>query len=1512
MKKALLIGLCIIAIIAAVAIICYMQPVRRVYLTDADTIKQPVETAIARDILWQPPAKLPTAINTGADDYEPRLSWDGLSLFFVRGKAGENADIYVCCRTPDGWTEPTPIAAVNGKYDDLGPEPSADGRSLYFYSNRPGGSGGYDLWVSYKGEGGWQEPGNLGPRVNSEFNDYGPTVTSDGKTLYFASNRPQPQDTDEPNPDAWPATVREDLYQRDYDLYMTVVTDSGVGEATAIAELNTEYNEGAPAVSPVGDFLYFGSDRPGGEGGFDVYRSRRLRGTHREPTNLGDAVNTAANELDPGLTTGGYALYFSSDRPARRTNTDKPNDYNLYQTTSREVFRDVEEQMRAAIDWWGLWSQIGPNLLLALLALLLLLLLLRLFNEARLRKLSLLAKCLIASLLAHAMLLFLFNFWEVSAALAGMLGRHSAIQVALVPSTGGSEIASQIRGDFTRFDTPPPQETAVERRSETLSIRQTVATAVLNVERLTPERVEKPAMEVTPDEAEARLVDASIPAPALSWTGRPMRVDLVVPDETPRVQSTEAVLQIQNAAANPRPVDRADMDAATTAPVDHYRTVDFNPHQSDRDASASVDARFADASSRHDATPSFESRDSAAELAFIEHHSPVDVDLPAIAKAGSDNSTESALQAPSATTDTPRRTEAVDALAATATAPMSFLKPQSPGTAPGGTTMVSPTEDELSDAALTYAATDSIDNNSAIVTSPPASDVALPSLEEAAAAATPETRPRFASMDTRSPGRVPFTEPTNRDVEHELARLDPTLKVGLQNEATLVARDQDEVSDMAVRSSDVVTPSLTVVASSIPALTGFTLPPLNEAELSFEKEATSPPPASVDLKSTRESLPPLAPHDVKPASVDVVAFAPTADVSVRRMSRSLADVLPRHRDDDHRSNPATDLPVPNEARIEPGDALALKIALPPDVEPPENPYKQRSPGQRTNIVRTMGGSERTESAVALALDWLARHQSEDGHWDGDEFDARCGGCGGETDITADIALTGLSLLCFLGADHTHAKDGPYQSVVERGVSWLVDRQEPDGDLRGEETMYSHAIAAIAISEAYAMTGDPRLLDKVRRAVAFIHEARNTRVGGWRYDPGQVGDTSVLGWQVMALKSAQMAGIEVPYESLNCARAWLDRVSKPTGSGLYAYQPNRRPTPAMTAESMFAQQLLGRRRDEPRMRESAALLIDNLPDWHSQPNTYYWYYATLALYQHQGKEWKRWNDVLTRQLIKNQHRSGPNAGSWDPVGEWADLGGRVYQTALCTLMLEVYYRYLPLYNFDQKAAPDDAIGMIRGRVVDAETGRPLPGATVRLDLPDRPPVTARTGIDGAYVMFAPRVPDFFALSASKDGYVPKSANVPAAQLEGTTLMLDFHLEAESKSIVAVEEEPELHHLGNNRFEGRINSQFQRESEGRAYLAQFDLDETQVAPFISSVEIHLLAKGVQCPAQIRINDTLIDARLDGAPADGSFGEFSAEFDPSLLHEGANTVLIRTISCRGDLDDFEFVNVQFRLAR
>jgi hypothetical protein len=168
---------------------------------------------------------------------------------------------------------------------------------------------------------------------------------------------------------------------------------------------------------------------------------------------------------------------------------------------------------------------------------------------------------------------------------------------------------------------------------------------------------------------------------------------------------------------------------------------------------------------------------------------------------------------------------------------------------------------------------------------------------------------------------------------------------------------------------------------------------------------------------------------------------------------------------------------------------------------------------------------------------------------------------------------------------------------------------------------------------------------------------------------------------MALHSARMAGLEIPDEPFTRAGRFIDSVSGGKQGGLYGYTSPGPGPPAMTATGMFMRQLDLVRPTEPRMQESAAFIKARMLKAGTR-DLYYEYYATLAMYQHQGPIWRQWNDNLKEVYIALQETTGANTGSWDPKhdGKHAKAGGRVLTTGLAVLSLEVYYRLLPLYGF----------------------------------------------------------------------------------------------------------------------------------------------------------------------------------------------------------------------------------------
>ncbi|MEX2219603.1 MAG: hypothetical protein WD749_12690, partial [Phycisphaerales bacterium] len=468
-----------------------------------------------------------------------------------------------------------------------------------------------------------------------------------------------------------------------------------------------------------------------------------------------------------------------------------------------------------------------------------------------------------------------------------------------------------------------------------------------------------------------------------------------------------------------------------------------------------------------------------------------------------------------------------------------------------------------------------------------------------------------------------------------------------------------------------------------PALRVATQVPLPSAEPSrtpAEREATRAEPT---LALAPAAAPAPSPA---PARVRISETAPaTTATSLPTQERPLLESRPLA----PAAAPEPDRPALPLSQPQLPAALATDLRLPTAEAPLEAPvppkedYAQRAPEVRQQILEERGGDPRTEEAVKRALAWLARHQHSSGRWDGNGFDRGCGDCNGAATVECDAALTALAVLCFLGADHTPAKDGPYREHVTKAIDWLLRRQSESGDFRNGESLYSHAMVTIALAEAAGMTGDPRLTEPLERAVRFIEQARSPE-GGWRYEPGQYGDTSVLGWQLMAMVGARRAGVTVSDGALAACTEWLDAVST-RRAGVYSYQPSSAPTASMTAEALFCRQLLGEPRESPRTAASLEFLKAHPPKWTRRSTTYYWYYATLALFQHGGEEWDDWNEAVKKELLENQETEGGQAGSWDPLDRWTQTGGRVYQTAICTLTLEVYYRYLPMYGRPHRAA-----------------------------------------------------------------------------------------------------------------------------------------------------------------------------------------------------------------------------------
>lgn len=347
----------------------------------------------------------------------------------------------------------------------------------------------------------------------------------------------------------------------------------------------------------------------------------------------------------------------------------------------------------------------------------------------------------------------------------------------------------------------------------------------------------------------------------------------------------------------------------------------------------------------------------------------------------------------------------------------------------------------------------------------------------------------------------------------------------------------------------------------------------------------------------------------------------------------------------------------------------------------------------------------TEESVELGLVYLQRKQLPDGSWSLQGH----GDPEGEM-FASDTAATALAVLAFQGAGYSH-REHKYQDVVRGGLMYLVNNQAKNGDLfiksddrsNTSAWLYSHALGALVLCEAYGMTGDPELREPAQKAIDFIVESQNKERGGWRYTPQAGSDTSVTGWMMMALKSGELANLDVPADTYNKIRNWLDVSNGGDGRGhLFRYDPwapdtreqrhGRTVSKTMTSVGLLMRLYLGWKKDNPELLRGGDYLLANPPEvgtvrpryiTETPRDTYYWYYATQVMWHLGGEYRERWLAELHPLLLRTQIQTGDKAGSWDPNGQvpdrWGPTAGRLYVTTMNLLSLEVRYRYLPIYD-----------------------------------------------------------------------------------------------------------------------------------------------------------------------------------------------------------------------------------------
>jgi hypothetical protein len=259
------------------------------------------------DFTFGTPTNLGPIVNSSSSEWPPCISADSLSLYFCSNRPGGygDRDIWVSTRATkdDPWGTPVNLGpSVNSSAKEAFPFISTDGLSLFFESTRPGGYGGHDLWVTTRAtkDDTWDIPVNLGPMVNGSSNDATPGISADGLSLFFESDR--------------------SVGYGSFDLWVTrraTRTDPWGAAVNLGPTVNSSAWEGGPIISADGLSLYFWSQRSGGYGSTDIWVTTRetIQGNWGTPVNLGPTVNTSVYD-DPGsISADGLLLFFESDRP---------------------------------------------------------------------------------------------------------------------------------------------------------------------------------------------------------------------------------------------------------------------------------------------------------------------------------------------------------------------------------------------------------------------------------------------------------------------------------------------------------------------------------------------------------------------------------------------------------------------------------------------------------------------------------------------------------------------------------------------------------------------------------------------------------------------------------------------------------------------------------------------------------------------------------------------------------------------------------------------------------------------------------------------------------------------------------------------------------------------------------------------------------------------------------------------------------------------------------------------
>lgn len=1174
------------------------------------------------------------------------------------------------------WDEPEPLdAAVNSAGHETAPALSPDGRFMVFSAGRPGLNA--DLFVAEMAGGVPLEPRPLS-LLNSDFDEIAPAFSND--SLTFASNRrgsaggldlyvapyrdglfgeaaPLSREVntaaDETDPAPIPGTSavvfasnRARGARRDFDLYLAVVAPGGPASVSAIDALNSPFDERDPAVTADGLAMAFASDRSGSLGGFDLFRSVQEKGLWLAPEPI-PGLNSAASERSPRPSRDGFSMLLSIEEAGAAA--------DLFRARSLELFRIPGRPVG--------WLEILVLVILLALALLA-------FLAKRWEKLEVIYRCLLVSLILHLILLLWFREVPVEPEDVTLPERSRAFRVRLAPGSTAPAPSTRERGGDLGPAEPTTRADAVERFESPTPAPAMAAASARAVERAAPAPESAPSRAAATVEPAAERGEASV---ALNDAARPAeRLRGEAPALALGARSVAGERSAASAAAA-APERSADAARAAASPGPAAPSSARALSRVGAEESPSVARRAAAVA------PTAESGAAAAEFAVAEPRETI------VAKeAGAPEMAVAVREVrvapdPARGFGSPARSTGPEALAAAAPAASDaapsrqvVARPEAAtadlGGAPAGGAVA---RDELAPATpsrgVATRAGVALDDRAAGDRAP--IEAGAPASEsESAAAFLPEAsverpsdsrlggaRPeRFAAAPGGSAGAAPAAAPASR----ALAAADPSSSSEAPSGAprpieSAAAPGPRDLPAVSLDDAPPVAPPAAPAAPG-PSSAGESLPFALAAPKRFEPRAGSaagPSPSRFDSAAVLSAVESPSAPALRPLASPLAA----ADFGV-----------------------AAGAPALDRSRID------------------ATPYKTRFGPEKERALEEHGGSVETEKAVAAGLAYLARMQNGHGYWGSEsDYDEKYG--------HASIGKSGLCLLAFLGAGHTPQSKTQYSDVAEKAVAFFIEVQDERTGHFGYSEAYSHGVATYALAECYAITKDERLRRPLERALGEILRNQiagddKRRAGGWGYyyPDGRTFDSwpraSITSWQVMALESARLGGLEVPDAAFDGARRFLLGSLDPRyGYFRYSHDPSRlnsgyRTLPGSTPASLFALALLGEDLSDERYERALDFVSERAPEGYrfsgdddfvqnATGNIYFWYYGTLALFRAEGERWERWNAAMKSTLLPAQAEDG----SWRPIELYAEYAGdsnrnRCYTTAMNVLTLEIYYRY----------------------------------------------------------------------------------------------------------------------------------------------------------------------------------------------------------------------------------------------